>query len=305
MEIKKVLLVGGGTMGVQIATTLARHGFETWLLPYRSYLNYLDKEKKGGLDTLAKSDEFLEATFGTIKKIIQQWAEKGRLSSLEADQMLSRIIGTINLKDAIRDVDLVIESIPEDLETKKEFFRKFDALVPEKTVLATNTSALSINEMAAVTKRPHRFLGLHFINPAPVNRHFEVVKGLDTSPEIIEMGLNFARKIDKVPVLCTDNAAFVINRVLFAMTHEAILTLMDGVASAEEIDKALVLGANHPIGPLALADYVGLDLMLKLFESLHREMGERYRPPLMLKQLVRAGHLGRKTGSGFFVYNKN
>lgn len=238
----------------------------------------------------------------SIEKNLTRLIEKGKMDARQKNEIMGRIQGIVELSEG-KEADLVIEAIVENLELKKEVYKELDETCKKETIFASNTSSLSITALAACTKRPEKVLGMHFFNPAPVMKLVEVIKGVSTSTEVVETVKNIVESLGKTPVLVNEAPGFIVNRMLVPMINEAVYLLMEGVASAEDIDKAMQLGANHPIGPLALADLIGLDVCLAVMEVLHAEFGEdKYRPCPLLRKMVRAGALGRKTGKGFYQY---
>ena len=216
---------------------------------------------------------------------------------------MARITGTTNIED-LADCDFIIEAASEDMEIKKDIFRQLDRICRPEVILSSNTSSLSITEIASVTDRPERVAGMHFFNPAPVMKLVEVVPGYNTSDETIEVVKKVATNLQKTPIVVNESPGFVVNRMLVPMINECVGVLAENIASAEDIDRAMQLGANHPMGPLALADLIGLDVCLSIMEVLHKELGEdKYRPHPLLRKMVRAGKLGQKTGEGFYKYN--
>ena len=284
--MKKVMVYGTGTMGTGIAQVLASAGVEVLLVSAR-----------GGTENSSKGK-------GKIGSILDRAVQKGKETEENAKMIMDRIHPVADMAEGISGVDLFIEAATEEMELKKEVFRKAESLEPgEKSIFATNSSALSITELATVTKRPGRFLGVHFFNPAPVMALVEVVKGAATDEDVVANVVSFIESLGKSPIVVSEAPGFVVNRILVPMINEAVYALMEGVASAEDIDKGIKLGANHPIGPLALADLIGLDVCLSVMETLYKEFGDtRYRPCPLLRKNVRAGFLGRKTKRGFFVY---
>lgn len=282
-KIKKICVVGAGVMGSGIAQICAQAGFE---------VNLYDIKQ-----------EFVEKGLNNIKGNLKRSVEKGRISQEEADKILGKIVTTINLKEAVKDVDFVIEAAPENMEIKRQVFKDLDNFSPKHAILASNTSSLSITEIASVTSRPDKVVGMHFFNPAPIMKLVEVVKGQLTSEETVTIVKDLAKKLGKTPVECKDSPGFIANRICIPMINEAIIVLQEGVASKEDIDLAVKLGYNHPMGPLELADLIGLDTLLAIMETYYKEFNDpKYKPALLLKQMVRAGLLGRKTGKGFYQY---
>ena len=284
MEIKKICVLGAGLMGNGIAQVCAQAGFQVAMR---------DIEQR-----------CIEGGMNNIRKNIGRDVEKGRKTQEEADAILARIKPTLDLKEAAGDADAVVEVIVEVMDIKKKVYAELEQIVPSHCLFFTNTSGLSITEMAAITKRPERFIGTHFFNPVPVMRLLEVIKGNETSGETLEIAKAWGKKLGKEVIVVNEAPAFAVNRILCTMINEAYYTLEEGVASAEDIDKGMVLGCNHPIGPLALADLVGNDTLLHVMEGMHRELGDKYRPAPLLRKLVRAGRLGRKSGMGVFDYSK-
>lgn len=282
-DIKKVAVIGAGIMGTGIAQVCAQAGYEVGLRDIE--------------------DEFVERSISTMKSSLGKLVQKGKISQGDADAIISRIKGTTDLKEAAGDADLVIEAVVENMDVKKQVFKELDEICPERTIFASNTSSLSITEMAAATKRPEKVVGMHFFNPVPVMRLVEIVRGLTTSDETVEVARAFAEKLGKTPVVCKDSPGFIANRIALPSLNEAMFALMEGVAPKEDIDTAMKLGYNWPMGPLELADLVGLDTLLAIFEVFYNEFGDpKYRPCPLLRQMVRAGYLGRKTGKGFYEY---
>lgn len=282
-EIREVGLLGCGTMGAGIAQVLATAGYAA-----------LVREADEG---------FLRRGMERIEKGLQKAVEKGKLDSTGREQALRRLRGVLSLEE-MKDCQLIIEALPEELDLKKEHLRKLDALCPAFTLFASNTSSLSITELAACTSRPGKVVGLHFFNPPPVMELVEIVRTPFTTWETLEMIRGFVASLSKIPVLAPDRCGFVVNRLLIPYLLDAIQSLEDGLASIEDIDAGMRLGCGHPMGPLALADFIGLDVLLSISEIMFGEYRERrFAPPPLLRQMVRAGWLGKKRGRGFYDYS--
>lgn len=275
-------VVGAGTMGNGIAQVAARAGYSVVMRDVK--------------------DEFVQRGLSAIEKSLQRDVDKQRLSASEKSAIISRIRATTTL-DALRDASIIIEAVTEDLNVKTEIFKTLDELTLGETILASNTSSISITKLGAATRRPDRVIGMHFMNPVPVMKLVEVIRGIATSDETYEKVLALSEKLGKTALDCQDSPGFVSNRVLMPMINEAIFTLHEGVATRESIDGIMKLGMNHPMGPLALADFIGLDVCLAIMNVLHEGLGEsKYRPCPLLRRYVDAGWLGRKTGRGFYEY---
>ena len=282
MTIQKVMVIGAGQMGSGIAQVCAQAGFDVKLNDMKQ--------------------EFFERGLGVITKNLSRDVEKGRKTEEEKQAILSRITMSLKLQDAA-DVDIVIEAAVENMEIKQSIFKQLDEIAPKHAILATNTSSLPITEIGAVTKRPQQVIGMHFMNPVPVMKLVEIIRGLATADEVYKAVEEMTRKLDKTPVEVNDFPGFVSNRILLPMINEAIYTLYEGVATREAIDDVMKLGMNHPMGPLTLADFIGLDTCLSIMEILHEGLGDsKYRPCPLLRKYVAAGWLGKKSGRGFYVY---
>ncbi|USK33777.1 3-hydroxybutyryl-CoA dehydrogenase [Bacillus sp. F19] len=282
MSIQNVMVIGAGQMGSGIAQVCAMAG-------YKVYLNDL-------------KEEFVQKGFAAINKNLQRQVDKEKMTAEQKHEILGRLTASIDLQDAAQ-TDLVIEAAVENMKIKSDIFAKLDEITPEHTILATNTSSLPITEIAAATKRPEKVIGMHFMNPVPVMKLVEIIRGLATSEEVYQAIEDMTKTLKKVPVEVNDFPGFVSNRILMPMINEAIYTLYEGVAEKEAIDEVMKLGMNHLMGPLTLADFIGLDTCLYIMETLHEGFGDdKYRPCPLLRKYVKAGWLGRKTGRGFYSY---
>ena len=282
MAIERIAVVGAGQMGSGIAQVAAQAGLSVSLADASPEL------ARGAHDRLT-------ATLGKL-------VEKGKIASTDRDAVLGRIRPAASLDDCAG-ADLAVEAIVENEGVKKELFRKLDALLPAHAIIASNTSSISITALAAATRRPERFIGMHFMNPPPVMQLIEIVRGLQTSDDTYAAVMALAKRFGKTTVTSKDSPGFIVNRILIPLLNEACFALQEGLASPEDIDTAVKLGLNHPMGPLTLADFIGLDTCLYIAEVLHRELGDdKYRPAPLLRQYVAAGWFGRKSGRGFYRY---
>jgi 3-hydroxybutyryl-CoA dehydrogenase len=282
MSVQTIMVIGAGQMGSGIAQVCAQAG-------YSVFLNDLKLE-------------FVERGLAGIKKNLNRQVDKGRMTAEQLDEVVGRITSSHDLQDAAK-VDLVIEAAVENMDIKAKLFAQLDEIAPAHAILASNTSSLPITEIAAATKRPEKVIGMHFMNPVPVMKLVEIIRGLATADEVYQTIEDITKTLEKVPVEVNDFPGFVSNRILMPMINEAIYTLYEGVATKEAIDEVMKLGMNHPMGPLTLADFIGLDTCLYIMETLHEGFGDdKYRPCPLLRKYVKAGWLGKKSGRGFYTY---
>jgi len=282
MEIKKIAVIGGGTMGNGIAHVFAMNGF--------------------AVNLVEMNDELAEKAFGSISKNLDRQIKKEKISKSDKEAILKRITKVVGVEKTPSDADLVIEAIYEDKDAKLSIFNKLHLIIKSNSIFASNTSSISITELS-VANRPDKFIGMHFMNPVPVMKLVEIIRGYSTSDETFQSIKDLSEKLDKVPVEVFDYPGFVSNRILMPMINEAAFTLMEGVASKEDIDTVMKLGMNHPMGPLTLADFIGLDVCLAIMDVLYNGFKDsKYRACPLLRKMVAANKLGRKTGEGFFKY---
>ncbi len=284
MDVKKVAVIGGGTMGNGIAHVFAMSGIPVNLIETKQ--------------------EFADRALSTIEKNLDRMVKKEKIDEDKKNATLGSITVFLDVSEGVKDVDLVVEAVPENIDIKRSVWEKVDAAAPDHAILGSNTSSISITKLASMTGRPEKFIGMHFFNPVPVMKLVEIVRGLETDDETYKIVEETSKKLNKVPVPVNDAPGFVSNRVLMPMINEAIFCVGEGVATAENVDEVMKLGMAHPMGPLRLADFIGLDVCLDILNVLYEGFKDpKYRPAPLLVKMVDAGKLGNKTGEGFYKYD--